>query len=138
MAKEKKRGESRDFVSDMRDNPWVVVSVLLGIVVIVLLVLNYASSCPGSDIGKEKAGKKVLDFVQSQGVEAEVKKVEDESGLYRVTLSIAGGEQEVHVTKDGENLVQTVFSFEEIERQQEIQRQAAQEDNESGEVNESL
>ena len=121
MAKDKPKNKGDgEGVFGWSRNSWIIVSAVLAVIVVVLLIINFNSSCPtGNVVSKEEAGEELLGFVQSQGMEAEVSGVEEESGLYKVNLEIQGQEQPIHVTKDGENLVQGIVSFEDIENQQE-------------------
>lgn len=106
-------------------NPWMVVSVVLGIIVIVLAVNTFAKgSVTGGAIGvavpENIAAEKVLDFANGQtGGGVTLIEVKENSGLYEVVVEYQGDNVSLYVTKDGENLVQGVTPFSSFEKKAE-------------------
>jgi protein-disulfide isomerase len=84
----------------LRDKPWVVSTFVLGILVVLILVLNF-SGVTGKTISGTKAGENILNFATSQGLTAEVVNVTAEGSFYKVILAIDGNDIPVYVTKDG-------------------------------------
>lgn len=103
----------KNLTEKIRENPWVLSTVVLGVVLIVLLFASFANGgITGGAIGtasKTDVETKVIDFVKSQvDGNVSISKTETESGLYKVTISLDGKEIPIYVTLDGENLVQGV------------------------------
>ncbi len=87
----------------MRENPWVLATVVLGILSIILIIGSFSG---GNIINKSAAGQAVLDFANSQ-VDGEVTLVgvDDYSdSLYEVTLGLDGQNIPLYVTKDGKDI----------------------------------
>ena len=91
----------------VKGNPWMIVSIVLGLVVLLLVINMFAPfmGITGNVISESDAGQKILDFADSQGIAAELVEVNKKSGLYEVVLFMQGRDVPVYVTLDGENLV---------------------------------
>lgn len=104
-----------DLLGKMRDNPWVVSTIVLGLIVMIFLVTSLSNITGNTITGKatgidlvsaEEASASVLELAQgSLGDSVEVLGVNKTSGLYEVILSVEGQELPVYVTLDGKNLV---------------------------------
>jgi hypothetical protein len=90
----------RERRNSMRTNPWVVSTVVLGLLVVILVVLSLLGST-GKSISSVKAGEKIVGFAAAQGMTAEVVNVTSEGSFYKVILTIQGSDLPVYVTKDG-------------------------------------
>ncbi|MFH1585808.1 MAG: thioredoxin domain-containing protein [archaeon] len=90
-----------------KNNPWIISTFVLGIAVLILLVGNFnpTGGVVGVKVGADDAGQAVLGLAQAQVPDSEVVEVTEESGLYKVLLSMDGNEVPVYVTLDGVNLV---------------------------------
>ncbi|MEK6757664.1 MAG: hypothetical protein AABX88_00910 [Nanoarchaeota archaeon] len=87
-----------------RENPWIVSTLILGIVALVLLVGN---SGLGKNVSGDDAGAKVIEFLNAQtGGGVEYVSFKDLGGLYELTVSYKGQEIPVYATKDGKYFVQ--------------------------------
>ena len=111
ITEEKKLKKDDTLTSKVRENPWVLATVVLAIVTIVLLVGDF-SGMTGAAVGvaqQSDVESKILDFVKSQ-VDGNVSLVDTQmvSGLYEITISLDGQEIPIYVTADGVNLVQGV------------------------------
>jgi len=89
------------FGNKIKKNPWILVSIVLGIAVIVLLYMNFRGEITGNVISESDAGDKFLDYANSRGANAELVKINDKGSLYEIVLSIRGQEAPFYVTKDG-------------------------------------
>lgn len=123
--KSKKKSKSkRTLMNDIQSNPWILTSVLLAIAVLVLIFASYANSCPtGNVVSEDVAAQNLVDFASSMGTEAELVGVDEDDNFYEVTLEMEGQEVPIHVTKDGENLVQGVQSLEQSDQDQQQQEE---------------
>lgn len=82
------------FSKKIKSNPWLGISVILAVILIVVVVWP-------SGISETTAGQKIMDFAKERGVDANLTNVESQGSLYKVTLSIQGQEVPVYITKDG-------------------------------------
>lgn len=89
-----------------RENPWILSTVVLGIVLLVVLITGFG---PGGDVANSSfVGEKVVSYINSNpSLSSEVSLVsaEKEGGLYKVTLLYEGQEVPVYTTLDGKYLV---------------------------------
>lgn len=91
----------------VKKNPWMVASVVLGIVCIVLLVMVFNGGVTGQVISQDEAGENVIEFLNAQtGGGVEYIGAEDIGNLYEITVEYQGNNIPVFVTKDGEYFVQ--------------------------------
>ena len=128
MSDKKETKMKKNFTNQMRENPWILSTLVLGVIALVLLVGNF--SCTGNSISvsENDAGKIVLDFANTQVEDAELVGVEQESGLYKVTLNLEERDVPVYLTMDGENLVSglTPLSLLEEQTQNQVQQTTQQ------------
>lgn len=91
----------------IKGNPWIAVSIVLGIAVIVLLFMVLRGGITGNVIKGEDAGTTIIEYLNSRtGGGVEYISHEDLGNLYEVTVSYQGQEIPVYVTKDGKYFVQ--------------------------------
>ena len=90
-----------DFVKNMKKNPWIISTLALGLIVVVLLVVNF-TGITGNVVSGDDAGKSVVDFINSRA-NAGLTYIssEDLGGLYKVIVLYQGQDVPVYVTKDG-------------------------------------
>ena len=98
----------------MRENPWILSTLVLGILTLIFLTGNFSGGMAGNIISEKDAGDVILDFVESQtsggGELVEVNSFDD--GLYEVIILYQGQEVPLYLTKNGKNLVQGVMPLE--------------------------
>jgi len=91
----------------MRENPWIISTLVLGVLVLVLLVSNFSGNMVGKVISEEQAGEAILNFVQSrtqgQGELLELNDFDDT--FYEAVVAFQGQEIPLYATKNGEYLV---------------------------------
>jgi len=91
----------------VKRNPWIVLSIVLGVVCIILLVVFVRGDSMGGVVSQEKAAEDVVAFLnQRTGGGVEYVSAEDIGNLYEITVSYQGNNIPVFVTKDGEYFVQ--------------------------------
>ena len=93
----------------MKKNPWMIVSLVLGIVVIIFLILMLTGVSGFGGVGTTAAGQKVIDFATSQGLEATIVNSTDTGSFYEITISINGQAFPVYVTKDGKSMATSLI-----------------------------
>ncbi len=100
--------ESNDLLGAMRRNPWMVSSIVLGVLLVGALVLGGAG-ITGKAVSEEEIKESVASFLGARTPGIVVNSVEKESGLYKVMLLYQGQEVPVYVTLDGENLIAEII-----------------------------
>ena len=91
----------------IKRNPWMIVSIVLGIMVIVLLFNNFRGGVTGNVISGDSAGEKVVSYLNSRtGGGVSYISSEDLGGLYQISVSYNGDEIPVFATKDGGYFIQ--------------------------------
>ena len=91
----------------IKKNPWILVSVILGIVVIVLLYLNFNGGITGNVISEGDAGDTLVEYLNGMtGGGVEYVSTNDLGNLYQVNIEYQSQEIPVFITKDGEYFIQ--------------------------------
>lgn len=89
----------------MRENPWILSTFVLGVLVLILLVGNF-SGFTGNVISEKDAGENLIEFASSQFPDIQVTSVKKEGNLYNVAFtSSQTGASSVYVTLDGLYLI---------------------------------
>lgn len=99
--------DGKAMISDkFRENPWILSTLVLGIVSLILIVGNFSGvfgGMTGNVISSDDAGEKLLSFYESTGAQGlKVASVEEASGVYQVNFEYQGAVVPIFVTKDGE------------------------------------
>ncbi|VVB83303.1 Uncharacterised protein [uncultured archaeon] len=98
----------KNLTNHFRENPWVLSTLICGVLVAVLLISTVTGGLTGN-ISSKAAGEKLLKFYQSVGIEnLSVDSVKQVSGLYEVDLSYKGKIIPVYITKDGKSFTESL------------------------------
>jgi hypothetical protein len=111
----KKKAEKKLTVDKLRENPWILSTIVLAILAIILIV--GIGSPTGKTVSGNDAGQNFVDFINSKG-EAQIEFISANnfgSNLYEVTILAEEREVPVHLTKDGKYLVQIALDMGEKE-----------------------
>jgi len=88
--------------SSSKKNLWMIATIFLGIVVVILLVLNFSGGITGHVISGKEAGEKLLNIYTSRGTTGlTIDSIEEESGVYKINFAYQGSIIPVYMTKDG-------------------------------------
>jgi len=91
-----------DFTKSLRQNPWIISTFILGLVVLILLIGNNLGGMTGNVISSTAAGEKLLSYYMQNGAsDLEIDSIEEMSGLYQINFKYQGTIIPVYVTKDG-------------------------------------
>jgi len=94
-------------------SPWMISTIVLGVVTVILLVLSFSGGfsekVTGKVISSEEAGEKIMEFANAQGADAELVEVNDDGSFYEVILLMQGQEVPLYVTKDGKSFAQALI-----------------------------
>ena len=103
------------YIDKFRDNPWIISTLVLGLVIILLIA--FIGSNDGGEIVSEKiAVDNLVSFIKSQNkedVSFSVSSVQQEGQLYKITLNYQGQEVPIYVSLDGKYLVSDVIPLNE-------------------------
>ena len=92
---------------NIKKNPWMLISAVLAVAVIVLLFMNMNGGVTGNVIGGDTAGERIVEYLNSRtGGGVEYISSKDIGNLYEITVSYEGQNLPVFATKDGEYFVQ--------------------------------
>ena len=99
--------EKKPMMTDkFRENPWILSTLVLGIVSLILIVGNFSGvfgGMTGNVISSNDAGQKLLSFYEATGAEGlTLNSVEEVSGVYQVNFEYQGAVVPIFVTKDGQ------------------------------------
>ena len=100
-----------------RENPWIVSTIVLGILVLILLFMNFINTdngVTGDVVSAEVAGNNLLGFAEAQNIPggAELTSIDSyNSYFYKAVLSIQGQQIPIYITKDGEYMVSDPISL---------------------------
>lgn len=100
------------YLDNVRKNPWIAATFLLGIALVLVLIFGMGRS--GGGVSADEASQKVMDFINSNpDITGEVSLVstEKQDQFYQVTLSYQGQEVPVYTTLDGKFLVSNPVSL---------------------------
>jgi protein-disulfide isomerase len=95
----------------MRENPWILSTLVLGVLSLILIVGVFGNvtggSITGSVVAGDDAGETLVEFL-NENAPSEVKldSVEEESGLYKVNVEYEGEVMPLYSTLDGKYFVQ--------------------------------
>lgn len=119
-AEEKK--EENELISKARQNPWMVSTIALGIVVLIFIFFTLKPGMTGNIISEGDAGSKLVEFLNAKvGGGVEYVSSKDLGNIYAVSVKYKGEEIPVYVTKDGEYFIQGITSLTAQATQQQTQ-----------------
>lgn len=96
----------------IRKNPWVVVSLVLLVALVVFVVKG--GGLTGNVISGTDAGQNLLDFIKARmGQDATIDSVVKQDGFYSVTFSLSGQKSQVYVSLDGKYIIPSVIPMSE-------------------------
>jgi glutaredoxin len=93
----------------VKKNPWMISTIILGILALILLIIVFRGGVTGNVISADVAGERLIEFANSQGAAATLVEVNDNGEFYEVVVSINGQELPLYVTKDGEFFTQSLI-----------------------------
>ena len=102
----------KKFKNSASNNPWMISTIIVGIIAIVLLYMYFNGGGAGG-ISGEKAGEKAVEYLNARtGGGVEYISYEDMGNLYQVTVSFQGQSIPVFVSKDGKYFIQGAVPME--------------------------
>ncbi len=96
--------EEHKVIKSMRNNPWMLSSIILGVVALILIFNSFSESgLTKNIISADEAGKKLLSYYLLNGAEGlELSSVEEQNELYKVNFKYQGAIVPIYTTKDGQ------------------------------------
>ncbi len=124
--------KKKPVIERLRTNPWILSTLVLGIIVGIFLINNFYSGVTGNVVSEDEAAQAILGFANSQtGGGVTLINVSEESGLYKVMVDYQNKSLPLYITKDGKNLVQGVMPlsvFEKPSKQEPVAQEIAKSD----------
>src|SRR3989344_7948582 len=102
---------SKSTGSKIRENPWIIASVVLALALIGILLFGGNDAVTGNVVNEATAKQNFMDFVAKQGLQAEVVSMEKEGVFYKVNVKVDGQEMPVYISTDGKYLVTSPISL---------------------------
>ena len=101
-----KRINISNIQNQVKKNPWMVSTIVLGIIALILLIIVFrGGGVTGNVISEKDIGEQAVNFIDTQLLQGQststLKSVVEESGIYKVIVSINGKDAPVYFTKDG-------------------------------------
>jgi protein-disulfide isomerase len=94
-----------DFVKAAKKNPWIIASIVLGVIVIIMLFFVFANR----GISSASMGKNAVNFINTQLLQGQgtvtLDSVTKQGGLYLVTVNYNNQKVPTYFTKDGKYFV---------------------------------
>jgi protein-disulfide isomerase len=107
MLEESEAGEEQggreSLTEKLRENPYIVTTIVLGIVCMILLILTLRSGTTGGVISEDAAGEKLVSYLNAlTGGGVSLVDVKSEGVFYEAVVNYQGRDISVYITKDGE------------------------------------
>lgn len=115
---EDKSKSSKSVQDQIKENPWILGTLVFGILAILLLLGNFGVA---GNVSKDVAGQNFVDYINARGG-SQIEYVGAESygsNLYEVSILANGETVPAHITKDGKYFVQIISSLEAEEEEEE-------------------
>jgi len=115
MSEEKREREpeqfhehhKKNFTEKVRENPWVLSTLICGVLIIALLISTLAGGI--GNVSAKAASEKLLSFYEQMGASnLSIGEVKEVSGLYEVDFNYKGQVIPQYITKDGKNQIATL------------------------------
>jgi len=91
-----------NFTEKVRKNPWILISLVLGILLIILLISTFSGKLSGKVISEDQIGEKLLKYYTDNGASnLSVASVTEVSGVYVVNFLYQNQIVPMYITKDG-------------------------------------
>lgn len=86
----------------VRENPWIISSFVLAILVVIIVISSFGGSMTGKVISEKQAGENLVDYLSSVGYSGfEVSNVESIGSIYLINTTYQGSEVPFYITKEG-------------------------------------
>jgi len=98
----KEHNYRENITKKMRENPWVLSTFALGVVVLILLIGNFFGGMTGNIISERNAGDYLVDYLSSSGYDGfELENVKSEDSIYVIETIYEEDSVLFYVTKTG-------------------------------------
>ena len=97
-------GENPTITDRFRGNPWILATIVLGIVLLIFLVTSsgVTGRITGNVISENDVGDMLLKVYEANGIQGlTLDSVKEVSGVYQVNFNYQGQVVPIYVTKDG-------------------------------------
>ena len=105
MSDEKTEMKVNKATEKIKGNPWILISIVLGIAVLILLFIVLKGGITGNAVKGDAAGQNLINFAEAQGRNLTINEISDEGSFYAISFTIDGKDSATYVTKDGKYLI---------------------------------
>ncbi|NCO11389.1 hypothetical protein CO038_01740 [Candidatus Pacearchaeota archaeon CG_4_9_14_0_2_um_filter_39_13] len=88
------------YFSKVRENPWIVSTFVLGLLLLGSLIFGFSAGGYNS-VSEDKAADNLVEFISSAGADAQILSKEKDGALYLFNTAIDGEQVQIYVTLDG-------------------------------------
>lgn len=103
----------------IRENPWIVSSFVLAVLVVIMIVSSFGGSATGKMISEKNIGPMAVDFVNTELLQGQgsvvLSSVSKEEGFYKVSVSYNGQIVPLYFTRDGYYIGSALVSVNSVE-----------------------
>jgi len=109
-----KKSKKAHLGKNIMKNPWILSTLIFGILAIVFIVFTFKGSigCSANVISEQSVGEYVSDYLDSLGIDATVDSISDVGSFYEVIISVGDSSGPIYLTKDGLFRIQPLGSLE--------------------------
>jgi hypothetical protein len=101
--------KKNNLTEKIRENPWTLSTLILGVLVVVLLVMTFSGNLTGN-VSKEKAADNLVAYLNTVADSPiTLASVENLGDMYLATVSYKGQSIPVYITKDGSSYTTTLI-----------------------------
>jgi len=95
-----------DITNKLRENPWIISTIVVGVFAIVLLFFLFKGGVTGNVVSESDIGTQAVDFINTQVLQGQatvtLDSVSSKNGLYEVLVDYNNQKVPVYFTKDGQ------------------------------------
>ena len=107
--KDSKKDVPKKDSKKMKFNVWMIVSLVLIVALVALIIVGVSTS-----VTKAKAGKLMMNYLDTAGADATLVSVKMVSGVYEVSFEVDGTVDTLYVSKDGKNFIGALYPVADI------------------------
>ncbi len=102
MDAEKPIEAKRTVTHKLRENPWILSTIVLGVFTVILFFGSFSGSMTGNVVKGEDVAARLLNFYSANGAQGlQLSSVEEVSGLYKINFLYQNTTVPIYVTRDG-------------------------------------
>lgn len=89
------------YVDRVRDNPWILATGVLGILLVIMLIITAYGGFSGGSVSETSAASNLLTLLHNTDNSSKIVSTEKQNGLYSITVEYKNQQIPIFVTTDG-------------------------------------